>query len=223
MKWRSVQTLLYMGVNIMVDPKGCGCLIFLILMVALMITGVIGLFNFARSAAPVIISRLTEDIPTHQTVMFDELSEQYPILVEVPTEVRPGSDLVLTIRGAEYQDFSSPTIISFTISTEDLSFVRQIVPTITDTVASGEDWLLDPRDVLVSTVNLGKPPSQFTLRVTEIVVITCSQTKEFSGTISVSVDRTPVPSIRIAQGITSLLAFLIGTFGAFIASKLLGS
>jgi len=191
-------------------------------MIGLTIAGAIGLYNFGKSALPVILPRITENIPTVQKTMFDEFG-QYPILVEAPKEVRPGSETKLTIRGAEYQNFSTPITVSFNISTENLTFVREINSTITETVAFGNEWLLTPKEITVTTVNLDTPPDEFTLEVTEIVVTdTNNKPSQFSDKVTVFVDRTPVPSIKVAQGIVSLLAFLIGVFGTFIAAKLFG-
>lgn len=204
----------------MIDPKSCGCLSFFVLMIALVIFGIVGLIRFGISSISVLIPRITQNIPTTQKVMFNagEMTS-YPVLIEVPKEIRPGSDFVISIRGAEYQEFSESVTLTFGITTNDFSIIRQIEPSSVSIIPSGSDWLLKPLDIKVSTVNIDDPPDSFSVNIREDVSDD-TQTATFMDDISIQVDRTPVPTIKIAQALVSLLAFIVGTFGTFIASKL---
>lgn len=195
-----------------------------LLLVALIvgILGLVGLYNVVRPVWPVLVPRLLGNIPVRQTVLFSEQGDQYPVLVETPREVRPGSTFELTIRGAEYRDFSTEAVISYTLSTDDIKFVRQIEPAAVFATTTPGSWMLSPTKITISTVNLDAPPAEFGLKVAESVLRDSGAAAESAGTVLVEVDRAPVPTIDVARAFISLLAFLVGTFGTFLASKLFG-
>mgnify|MGYP001292100197 CR=1 FL=1 len=203
------------------DPKGCGCLTFILAMLGLTVIGAVGLVNFARESLPIIVPRITDNIPYIQERMFSESTDQYPVLAEAPKEVRVGTEFTLTIRGAEYQNITEPLTMTFKFSTDNLNLVRAINPVITHTVAHGDAWLLGPHEVKVSTINTQSPPESFAINVVQTITNKEGATVEHPPEmITISIDPTPVPTIQIAKAMKSLLAFLIGTFGVFIASKL---
>jgi len=166
-----------------------------------------------------IVAYLVGDIPTAQAALFVNESDLYPVLVETPRTIRPGDDFMLTVRGAEYRSFIDPTVISFTFSTEELSFVRNISPTTIHVLAVGNRWLLEPIECEISTVRLDTPPASFFLEITETLFFTPDTKISDSGFTEIRVDRTPIPPAKVTQGVVSLLGFLIGVFGVAAIGK----
>lgn len=205
----------------LVDIQDWGGRAFILAMLGLTIIGVVGLVNFARESLPIIVPRITDNIPYIQERMFSESTNQYPVLVEAPKEVRAGTAFTLTVRGAEYQNITEPLTMTFKFSTDNLNLVRAINPVITHTVAHGNAWVLTPHEVKVSTINMQSPPENFAINVVQTITNKEGDIVEhLPEMITISIDPTPIPTIQIAKAMKSLLAFLIGTFGVFIASKL---
>jgi hypothetical protein len=171
--------------------------------------------------APAIISYLTGDVPTTQERLFADDPILYPVLVEAPQAIRPGDTFAVVIRGAEYTDFSTSATLTFTVEADDLSFVRDIAPPITQTTALGNRWLLKPIEIDLATVDLDHPPEQFSLTISETLDSAPGSISSDSSSVEIEVDKTPIPPSKITRGIISLLGFLIGTFGAVIISKLI--
>lgn len=204
--------------------EGCSRIVIgIMLLVAIALIGlcVFGVIDAWKNLSPVLMPRITGNIPTNPIPLFDTDQNAYPVFIDVPTEIRPGSKFKLTIRGAAYQDFPTSVQLSFKLSTPDLRFVQSISPTISDPIKATESsWLLPSQEFEVATVNLPSSPSEFEITIFEIIQSQGNNPpEEISGNVKILVDRTPIPLGKVVQGAGSVLGLLITTFGAVLVSK----
>jgi hypothetical protein len=198
----------------LIDTKGCGCL----LIIGAILLSIIGFVSAAQVLMPVYLPRITGNIPQSQSSLFENDATLYPVYVEAPKEIRAGGEFIVTIRGAEVRTYQSPSEVKVELSTDDLKFVRQIHGATEPIEITGSAWKLDVQEFHVQTVNLESPPSQFSIRVTETLT-TPAGTESESGTVTIMVDTTPLPTREILQAVVSLLGFLISVFGAVVITR----
>jgi hypothetical protein len=204
-----------MKTNQWISLRGFELLIFIVFAVI----SVVVLIQAITVLAPVIIPRLTGDIPNNQKVMFDNTQGHYPIIAAAPAEIRPGDTFTVTLRGYERPQFQTSTPITLALANSDPLFVQQTSPiSIVVTLEPNADVPLRPHDISIETVFNTNPPEELMISVTQTISATSTLSRDIDS-ITIQVDRTPIPLSVVGRAIISLAAFLISVFGAAIVSK----
>jgi len=169
--------------------------------------------------APVIIPHLTGEFPTNQEVLFDTTQGHYPVIAATPAEIRPGDMFTITLRGYEPPQVQTSTPITLALANSDPLFVQQTSPiSIVATLEPNADVPLSPYDIGMETVFNTNPPEELVISVTQTISATGTLSRDIDS-ITIQVDRTPLPLSVVGRAIISLAAFLISVFGAAIVSK----
>ena len=189
-----------------------GCLgVFLLILVILC---VIGLVQSIHTLLPVVLPRITGNIPVHQEVFFSPQLGFIDTIVEVPSEIRPGSSFQLMLRGAEYINLDIPVTIIYRITTTDIQYIQSISPSIV-TVSAGinSDWILEPQEVVIRTINPEILPESIKLDISQEVTKQEGTVVSDLYSISIAIDKTPFPTLDLVKGILSLIGLLLGAIG----------
>jgi len=199
----------------MISPKGMGWL----LIVGILVMSVLGLVLSVSSIWAVAWPRITGNIPVRQVVLWENETGIYPTIVEVPSEVRPGEQFTLILRGNNYQDVNSSFKMTYRIQSTDLTFVKNIDPAQqTIEVSQKQAYILSPVEVNISTSKIESPPSKFTISVSQISNIGGQDLSSSVQSVEIQIDNTPFPVKDVVVSIISLVGFLLGIFGARIFS-----
>jgi hypothetical protein len=196
--------------------RSCGCIFFILLIVI----GCLGVAIFGWQAMPLIMARILNEPISNPQVLFDSSSDLYPTYAETPQEIRPGQSFDLILRGAEYRPINANVVITYTLTTKNLDFIRSIDP-LQEIVKTepAENWIMEPVIIRVETSKLSQPPDTVIVDVSETLAVEGQSLKSETGSVWVDVDRSRIPIDKLTAWIVSVVVFLIGVFGVFVLSK----
>jgi hypothetical protein len=179
----------------------------------------IGLFFHAIVImAPLILPYLVSAPFSTSQELFSNSPGSLGIVVDVPQQVRPGSEFEIRVRGASRQDWSSSAAITHSVRALNVLFVQQVDPESKVAIASGSAWLLPGQSFAVRTLNPQAPPPLVELEILQVLTSEGKPEVSISDKVTIAVDRIPFPLQSIIQTIVGVVTFLVGAFG----SRLIG-
>lgn len=192
-------------------------LLLIVFVLGLVVAGTMGMFQSVPIIWNATWQRITQKTPLVQVNAFDA-DEMYPSILEARSEIRPGDDLVITIRGMQYQDIDSTVKVTYSIQSNDTAFVKSISPAQSENpLQARKGYILPPIDFKVKTNQLANSPSQVIFTVTQDVEYEDGSVVSDTESLSLAIDNSPFPTDQIAKALLSLAGFLIGIFGTKIS------
>jgi len=192
--------------------------LYLTVFISLFLFGFVGIIT-TRDAFEPLLRRYTNRMTINNQELFTNKNLAVSVYVDYPKEVIPGETFVITVRGSDYLNNLQPGTMIIQVKTNNHQFISDINPTMEQiTFPQNSEWIIEPLNFEVSTINLDAPPKSFDLFVAEVVDLDHNQS-QFEENISISVDTYVVPKTKIIQLIVSLLLTLFGVIGPFILKK----
>lgn len=192
-------------------------LLLIVLVLGLVVAGVMGMFQSVPIIWNAAWQRITHKTPLVQVNAFD-MDEMYPSIVEARSEIRPGDELTITVRGMQYQDIENSIKVTYSIQSDDTAFVKSISPAQSENLLKArKGYILSPIDFKIKTNQLANSPSQVIFTVTQDVEYEDGSVVSDTESLSVTVDNSPFPTDQVVKALLSLAGFLIGIFGTKIS------
>lgn len=193
-------------------------LFLIILVLALTFAGAQGMYQSFPIIWDAILQRVANKTPVTQVESFDK-DGLYPSIIEAKSEIRPGGDLIIVIRGKDFQEVKNSINVTYKVQTKDTAFVKSINPTLfTVEIEAQTDYILLPINIEVKTNQLVNSPSDIQFSITQEVEAE-GEPKIVSDPVllSIKIDNSPFPMGDVVKALISLLGFLIGVFGTKIS------
>lgn len=192
-------------------------LLLIVFVLGLVVAGAMGMFQSVPIIWNATWQRITQKTPLVQVNAFDT-DRMYPSIVEARSEIRPGDDLIITIRGMQYQDIDSPINVIYSVQSNDTAFVKSVSPAQSENLLkTRKGYILSPIDFRVKTNQLANSPSQVIFTITQEVEYEDGSIISDTESLSVTVDNSPFPTDQVVKALLSLAGFLIGVFGTKIS------
>ena len=193
-------------------------LLLLLLVLALVFAGAQGMYQSVPVVWNAIWQRITNKVPLVQTAVFEE-NGLYASIIEAKSEIRPGDNLTIVIRGKDYQKIEKDIKATYKIQARNTAFVKSITPTqSTVEIKTQADYILPPINIVAATNQLVDSPSQVQFSIIQEIEIE-GEPKIISDSalLSVAIDNSVFPTGDVVKALLSLVGFLLGIFGTKIS------
>jgi hypothetical protein len=193
-------------------------LLLIVLVLGLAFAGALGLYQSVPVVWNATWQRITNKTPLEQADAFNE-DGLYASIIEAKSEIRPGDDLTIVIRGKGYQKIEKDSKITYKIQAKNTAFVKSITPTqSTVEIKAQADYILPPINIVAATNQLANSPSQAQFGIIQEIEVD-GEPKIVSDPVllSVAIDNSAFPTGDVVKAFLSLVGFLLGIFGTKIS------